>query len=58
MSGLSQRKNGMMNRDVCSADIRSVESRKIRPTQTSNGSQYFMKWFKFIPVAAGVSPPN
>jgi mannose-6-phosphate isomerase len=32
-----------MNRDVCSADIKSVEPRKITPSQTKNGSQYFRK---------------
>jgi mannose-6-phosphate isomerase len=32
-----------MNRDVCSADIRLVEPRKITPTQTSTGSQFFRK---------------
>jgi len=30
-----------MNRDVCWADIKSVEPRKITPTQTSTGSQFF-----------------
>src|SRR5918996_1040671 len=50
MSGFSQRKNGTMNREVCSADIRSVEPRKITPNQTSKGSKYFRKRLKFIPL--------
>jgi hypothetical protein len=32
-----------MNCDVCSADITSVESTKITPSQTNNGSKYFRK---------------
>ena len=41
MSGLNQRSNGPMIRDVCSADIKSVEPIKISPSQTNTGSQYF-----------------
>src|SRR4029077_4359711 len=43
--GFNQSKNGVMNRDVCSADIRSVEPRNITPSQTNNGSQYLKKDF-------------
>jgi hypothetical protein len=43
ISGLSHRKNGTINREVCSADIRSLESMKITTSQISNGSQYFRK---------------
>jgi hypothetical protein len=57
-SGFSQRKNGTMNRDVCSADIRSVEPKKITPSQRSGGAQYLMKRLNFIHVAAGASPAN
>jgi len=41
--GFSQRKNGTINRDVCCADIRSLEPTKITPSQTTNGSQYLRK---------------
>src|SRR5882762_6935047 len=41
--GFNQYKMGRMNRDVCSADIKSVEPRKTTPTQISNGSQYLRK---------------
>jgi hypothetical protein len=43
--GFSQCKNGTMNRDVCSADIRSVEAKKITASQAINGSQYLRKDF-------------
>ena len=43
MPGFNQSKIGTKNRDVCSADIRSVEPTKITPSQISNGSQYFRK---------------
>src|SRR4029077_15906207 len=42
-----------MNRDVCSADIRSIEPRKITPSQMNTGSQFFRRRLKFISVAAG-----
>lgn len=32
-----------MKREVCSADIRSVESMKITPSQMVTGSQYLRK---------------
>ena len=38
--GSSQRKNGTRKRDVCSADIRSVEPIKMRLNQRRSGSQY------------------
>src|SRR5260370_15046926 len=53
MSGLNQRKNGTTNRDVCSADITSVEPTKITPSQMKGGSQYLRK--DFIVVGAPVS---
>ena len=46
--GFNQSKNGTMNRDVCSGDIKLVEPTKITPSQTSSGSQYLRKrriWF-------------
>jgi hypothetical protein len=46
--GFNQSKNGTMNRDVCSADIKLVEPTKITPSQISSGSQYLRKrriWF-------------
>jgi hypothetical protein len=43
--GFNQCKNGTMNRDVCWADIRSVESRKIRLSQINKGSQYLKRDF-------------
>lgn len=45
MSGFSQRKNGTINRDVCCADITSVEPTKITPSQITSGSQYLRKDF-------------
>src|SRR5436190_23372871 len=39
-SGASQRRNGTRNRDVCSADIKSVEPTKIKIIQSRTGSQY------------------
>ncbi len=53
--GFNQSKNGTMNRDVCSTDIKSVEPRKITPSQISNGSQYLKKariWFVGWPYQA------
>jgi hypothetical protein len=47
-----------MNRDVCSADIRSIEPMKITPSQMNTGSQFFRRHLKFIFVAAAVSPAN
>ena len=41
ISGLNQRKTGPMKREVCSADIRSVDPMKINPSQIKTGSQYF-----------------
>ena len=49
--GSSQRKNGTINRDVCCADIRSVEPTKITPSQITSGSQYLRK--DFIPNVRG-----
>ncbi|MEP6709725.1 MAG: hypothetical protein ABJB32_06290 [Verrucomicrobiota bacterium] len=43
ISGLSQRSKGVMKREVCSADIKSVEPMKITPNQTNTGSQYLKK---------------
>src|SRR6266496_2482506 len=43
MCGFSQRRKGTINRDVCCADIRSVEPTKITPTQITSGSQYLRK---------------
>src|ERR1044071_7916444 len=48
MSGLSQRRNGTMNRDVCSADIRSVEPKKITPSQMITGRQFLKKRRIFV----------
>ena len=41
MPGWSHRKIGPIMREVCSADIRSVEPTKIRINQITIGSQYF-----------------
>src|SRR6266487_5749443 len=43
--GFNQSKIGTINRDVCSADMRLVEPRKITPSQTNKGSQYLRKNF-------------
>ena len=51
--GFNQNKMGIMNRDVCSADIRSVEFTNITTIQISSGSQYFKNWWEFIAVVAG-----
>ena len=40
MSGLNHRRIGPITRDVCSADIKSVEPMKINPSQTKSGNQY------------------
>jgi hypothetical protein len=40
MSGFNQRKNGPRNREVCSADMISVEPTKITQSQIKTGSQY------------------
>src|SRR5205823_1328210 len=53
MWGFSQRKNGTIKRDVCCADIRSVEPTKITPSQITSGSQYLRK--DFIPNVRGKS---
>src|SRR5437016_4168938 len=45
MSGLNQRRNGAIIREVCSADIRSVEPTKMKPSQIKTGSQYLRKDF-------------
>ena len=39
MSGLSQRSNGVKYREVCSADMRSVEPMKMNAIQSATGSQ-------------------
>src|SRR5678816_116786 len=41
ISGISQRRNGPIKRDVCSTDIRSVEPPVIKIIQRRTGSQYF-----------------
>src|SRR4030088_1389750 len=41
ISGANQRRNGPMNRDVCSAESRSVEPMKMKIIQARTGSQYF-----------------
>lgn len=38
--GSSQRKNGTMKREVCSAESTPVEPMKITPSQISKGNQY------------------
>src|SRR5688572_3614570 len=43
MAGANQRRNGPMKREVCSADIKSVEPMKMKPIQSRTGSQYLMK---------------
>jgi len=53
-SGLSQSKNGMRKREVCSADIRSVEPIKMKPSQIKTGSQYFRKLRACIRPGANV----
>src|SRR6476646_1959460 len=40
MPGLSQRKNGTRNREVCSEDIKSVEQTNMKMIQSKMGSQY------------------
>ena len=40
MSGANQRKNGPMNREVCSADNKSVDPTKMKIIQATMGSQY------------------
>ena len=41
MSGKNQRRKGPMNREVCSADIKSVELTQMKSIQSKTGSQYF-----------------
>jgi mannose-6-phosphate isomerase len=41
--GSSQCKNGKIKREVCSADIRSVEPKNISASQPTTGSQFFTK---------------
>lgn len=43
MSGTNQRRNGPMNREVCSADIKSLEPTKITTSQIKTGNQYLGK---------------
>jgi transglutaminase/protease-like cytokinesis protein 3 len=43
MAGRNQRKKGSMIREVCSADIKSVEQKKITPSQITTGIQYLRK---------------
>jgi len=43
ISGANQRRNGPMNREVCSADIKSLEPTKITANQIKTGNQYFRK---------------
>jgi hypothetical protein len=45
MPGFNQSKKGTMYRDVCSADMTSVDPKKITPSQMNNGSQYLRKDF-------------
>jgi hypothetical protein len=42
ISGANQRRNGPMKREVCSADIKSVEPIKMKAIQSRTGSQYLM----------------
>src|SRR5206468_8979568 len=56
MSGFNQRKNGTRKREVCSADIRSVEPTKMTQSQISSGSQYLRK--NRIVVGAPASDAN
>ena len=51
MSGKNQRRNGPMNREVCSADIKSVEPTKITASQIKTGSQYLRKNRMEAPVS-------
>ncbi len=39
IAGFSQRKNGVKKREVCSADIKSVEPKNISVIQRTTGSQ-------------------
>src|SRR2546427_12122061 len=41
MPGTNQRRNGPMNREVCSAESRSVEPMKMKIIQAMTGSQNF-----------------
>ena len=49
MSGFHQRSNGVKMREVCSADIRSVDPKNISAIQRKTGSQALMisRKFKF-----------
>ena len=49
MSGFHQRSNGVKKREVCSADIRSVDPKNISAIQRKTGSQALMisRKFKF-----------
>lgn len=44
ISGSNQRRNGPINREVCSADIKSVDPMKMKIIQARTGSQYFRMW--------------
>lgn len=43
--GLSQRKNGTRNRDVCGAEKASVDPINMNPSQIKTGAQYLRKIF-------------
>ena len=47
--GINQRKNGSRNREVCSADIASVDAEKIKIIQTSSGSHKLANFLIVIP---------
>src|ERR1041385_5547254 len=49
ISGINQRRKGVIKREVCSADIKSVEPRKISAIQSTTGSQDLMSPRKFKP---------
>ncbi len=46
--GISQRRKGTRNRDVCSADIASVDAEKMKSIQTMSGTQYLAKFLSAI----------
>ena len=58
MSGHNQRKKGAMIREVCSADIRSVEAKKITPNQITIGSQYLKNDFIRRSVSFALANPQ
>ena len=55
---LNQRKKGAMIREVCSADIKSVEPKKITPNQMTIGSQYFKNDFTRRSVSFALANPQ